>query len=448
VIDWMSQGAARVLVCAIVALSLLTACRPSSDGIVAERLHAVLTVLVDGSIDVEEQWSVRFESSAATAFARAVPVSRHDGAFAVEGTIDGRPSAKGRGPGQLLVAKGPALDARWTLAPPTPGAHSFVLRYRMAGAVEVSGIRGVVSSRVLAPRSYDIEAADLTLKLPAGAVFLGDPWVEEAGWTVERRLDEVFASRRNVARNEWATIGATFTIDTMSAGEPAWQYHERRASDLMPAFVSAGLFLLVIGAGVVGMLRLKHPPARARPGAPVEASAAITPAMALALERGQSRGDMAELRATAAGLDAPGRDLTAGKLMAHERVLADERWYQKDANTSTSALPARQRKRFRAALLQDLIDAGLVDAERVSAVRDLRRAGVVTLLFGALTWIVASVAFDQFGLWPLSIPIGMLASGLMFVFAAPRLPILSQNGVEARGRVLYSARVRNGRTSA
>ncbi len=444
----MSRGADRVSVCTVVALGLLTACRPASNGIVAERLHAVLTILVDGSIDVEEQWRVRFDSGAATVFTRSTPVSRHDGAFAVEGAMDGRPSAKGREAGQLLVSKGPALDAHWTLAPHTTGTHSFVLRYRTAGAVEVSGIRGVVSSRVLAPRGYDIEAADLTLKLPAGAVFLGDPWVEEAGWTVERRPDEVFASRLNVARNEWATIGATFTIDTMSAGEPAWQYHERRARDLMPAFLSAGLFLAVIGAGVVGMLRLKYPPARARAGAPVETNAAMTPAMVLVLERGQCRGDMAELLAAAAGLDAPGRDLTTGALAAHERVLADERWYQKTANSSTFALPRRQRMHFRAALLQDLVDAGLVDAERVAAVRDLRRAAVVTLLFGALTWVIASVAFDQFGLWPLSIPIGMLSSGLMFLFAAPRVPILSQNGVEARGRVLYFARVRDGRTSA
>ena len=443
----MSRGAVRVSVCAVVAFGLLTACQSSSEGIVAERLQAVLTILADGSIDVEEQWRVRFDSDAATVFARSTPVSRHDGAFAVEGTMDGRPSAKGREPGQLRVSKGPSLDARWTLPPRPAGTHSFVLRYRTAGAVEVSGIRGIVSSRVLAPRGYDIESAEITLKLPAGAVFLGDPWVEEAGWTVERRLDEVFASRRNVARDEWATIGATFTIDTMAASEPAWQYHERRARDLMPAFLSAGLFLAVIGAGVIGMLRLKHPPARARPWAPAESNAAITPAMALVLERGQCRGDLAELLATAAGLDAPGRDLTTG-MTAHERVLADERWYQKNADTSTFALPGRQRKRFQAALLQDLIDAGLVDAERVSAVRDLRRAGFVTLLFGALTWIVASVAFDQFGLWPLSIPIGMLASGLMFVLASPRLPILSQNGVEARERVLYSARVRDGRTSA
>jgi hypothetical protein len=315
----MSRGAVRVLVCAIVVLSVLTACRPSADGIVAERLHAVLTVLVDGSIDVEEQWSVRFDSGAATVFARSIPVSRHDGAFAVEGTMDGRPSAKGREPGQLLVAKGPGLDARWTLAPHTTGAHSFVLRYRTAGAVEVSGIRGVVSSRVLAPRGYDIEAADLTLKLPAGAVFLGDPWVEEAGWTVERRPDEVFASRRNVARNEWATIGATFTIDTMSAGEPAWQYHERRASDLIPRSFqrdsSSGHWRRRCRCCV------KHPPARARPGAPVETNAAITPAMALVLERGQCRGDVGVARdsrrprRSLAGISRRGPT-------AHERVLA------------------------------------------------------------------------------------------------------------------------------
>ena len=223
-------------------------CRQPPSGLIAERLDAALTLLPDGSLEGEEEWRVRTEASAAANFRRYIPAEGYDDVVAVQGAMDGQPSPVGTAPGQLAVAKGQALDVAWTFASQADARHTFVVRYRLKGAVSVSGIRGQLSVRLLPPRDFVIESATITLKLPAGAVLLEDPWVEEAGWDVERRADGLIASRRNIAREESATPGATFTIDTMTAGEPSWQYFRRRSRDLMPAFISGGLFLLVIGA--------------------------------------------------------------------------------------------------------------------------------------------------------------------------------------------------------
>jgi hypothetical protein len=103
------------------------------------------------------------------------------------------------------------------------------------------------------------------MTIPPGAILLDDPWVEEADWQV-KRLPMGLEAHGAIRNGETATPGATFTIDTMTAGEPSWQYYQGRSRDLIPAFISGGLFLLVIGAGVVAMVRMKYPELRVSAG--------------------------------------------------------------------------------------------------------------------------------------------------------------------------------------
>ena len=79
----------------------------------------------------------------------------------------------------------------------------------------------------------------------------------EAGWAVTREPRGLRATRTGIAAAESVTAGAEFTIDTLKLGEPAWQYHAKRAGEFMPAFVSAGLFLLVVAAGILMMIRVR-----------------------------------------------------------------------------------------------------------------------------------------------------------------------------------------------
>ena len=53
-------------------------------------------------------------------------------------------------------------------------------------------------------------------------------------------------------------------IDTSSIAEPDWQRYQDWARDLIPALISGGLFILVIGAGVLWIVRFQYP--RRRPG--------------------------------------------------------------------------------------------------------------------------------------------------------------------------------------
>jgi hypothetical protein len=242
----------------------------------------------------------------------------------------------------------------------------------------MSGIRGTVSWLALpAARDYDVTNVSIVIVAPDETVPLQDPWVEESGWQVARRPHGMTAMRPNVHRSESATAGMEFTIDKMAVVTPQWQLDDALMSEFIPAFVSAAAFILVIGAGVLVMLRFKYPPWPAEP------------------DRG-----------------------SAG-------------W--------------RARRTFQRTLATRGDTTDLIDTERAGVARDLRVAGVAVILLGLAGWALVAIAITQFGRWPLAVPWSVLVVGGMFLIGAARFDVLSEQG--AKARVLYSARVRDERTS-
>jgi hypothetical protein len=356
------------------------------------------------------------------------------------------------------VGKGPDLDVQWTFAPASDSVHTFTLAYRAADAVAISGIRGTVSWLVLpARRAFDVSVASVTLTLPDAAVLLQDPWVEEAGWQVVRLPHGLTAKRSGVSSSESATVGIEFTVDRMAAATPRWQSDSEFAAQFIPAFVVAALFILVVAAGVVWMVRFKYPPWRVTLGdEPRPDVLAIAPAMRVAIGRGQCRGDRREVRAAIDGLVASGAVTIDGDRLRlanadkgetqHEHVVTSELWLRKsDGMTRVDLWSRRLGRRFRLALLADLVTAGLVDRERATVKRDLYRAGVVVTLFGLATWAAVSMTVTQFGAWPLAVPWSIVLAGVIFLGAAARFQIWSDAG--AKARMLYFARVLDGRTT-
>ena len=237
-----------------------------------DRLDVDVAVLADGTATVHERIAVQFAETPAAAFHRRSPVWRHDGISDVVASVDGRPSARDgsdpAAPSHIRV-EGPGLDVTWTFDPPVRGTHALTLSYRAANVISLSGIRGTVSWLAL-PAGRDRDASDvhLALSLPDTAILLQDPWVEQPGWTVSRLPHGMTAFRAGVPRSESATLGIEFTVDQMTPMKPRWQADAEFAGEFVPAFVSAGLFILVVGAGVLGMLRWKFQSSAAGAGDP------------------------------------------------------------------------------------------------------------------------------------------------------------------------------------
>jgi len=355
-----------------------------------------LEVREDGNLQVTERFGVLVSSGDAVVFERSLPAWRYDRVTDVTAAVDGAvvPVGQGLGLGHVRVGAGPGLDVTWTLPAGQDAPHELSVVYTAHNVIELSGIRGLLDWRVLLPRrDFDVEDATVTVALPEGALFLQDPWMEEPAWSVTRQPHGFAGVKDHVPFDRSATAGAEFTIDKMSPTKPQWQSDQEFSDEFVPAFIAAALFILVIGAGILVMVRIRHPPWKVSPeqaGARVEVAPDLTPAMRMAIMHGRSPGD---------------------------RVL-----------------------------VSDLEAAGLFDRERVRTARDLRVAGWVIMLFGVVVWIAVRLTVTQFGAWPLVVPWSILIVGLMFAVASFRVTLLSETG--ARLRMLYFARVRDGRTSA
>jgi len=236
--------------------ALLAACAGSGVTHVT-RAEITLQVLADGSLQVQERFTTQFDS-ARKAFRRVSPAGEHDGISDIRGSMDGESFTADGEANRLTAVADDHLDAEWRF-PETTGAHVFVLSYRAANVVHVSGIRGRVSWAALpAARDLQIDDAAIALSLPQGTIQLQDPWVMQAGWDVVKDPQGMRATRKNVPPGEGATVGAEFTIDTLSLNRPVWQYHEMRADEFQLAFLSAGAFILIVGIGVIAMVMVRH----------------------------------------------------------------------------------------------------------------------------------------------------------------------------------------------
>jgi len=441
---------------------VLGACGCRREDLDVVRMTTTLDVRPDGNVNVLEQFTVRINDPTGVTFRRRVPAVRFDGISNVTATIDGAPAVEGTGPGSVHIGPGPGLDVTWIYSGVSGDSRQLGVAYTAANVIELSGIRGVVEWQVLAARrDFDLMEAMVVVRVPDDAIFLQDPWMDEPGWTVTRDAHGFRAIRQQVAATDSATAGIEFTIDHMRPSTPRWQSDQAFTAEFVPAFIAAALFILVTGAGILVMLRIKHPPWRVSlpSGADTTTSPdplSVTPAMRLALLRGRPRGDRAEMTAALSGLvtnglvvmDAAGATsvATTSVVDAHEAVLLEALPTQpQPAIAIGTALAKVNRDEFRRAVLEDLTTAGLIDRERAAAARDLRVAGWAVMLFGVAVWIAVQLTVVQFQSWPLVVPSSILIVGLMFAVASSRVGLLSETG--ARVRMLYFARVRDGRNS-
>jgi hypothetical protein len=221
----------------------------------------------------------------------------------------------------------------------------------------------------------------------------------------------------------------------------------------MPAFIACGPFLLIVGAGVLALMRAQYP--RVRAGQDDAATAgSLAPALASAIRRDLHISTWRAVQAAAGGLiergalqldtaaDGDGRDRvmtvrqTTG-LLRHEQLVADDLWLAAKGGRIRLAEGVRilrrtHAARLRRAIVDDLVEAGLVERERETAASGLRYAGLIVVGLGLVLAALSPLAIDAFGIWLLVIPASFVAVGALFVGAGRRFSSLSEAGQRAR----------------
>jgi hypothetical protein len=400
-------------------LGALTACRARPDDLRAEVVDVSLEVLADGSALVRETISLQVGATPVARFERRVSGERVDDFIDISTSMDGVRLSEGEREGTVQIRRSGDLRVLWRFRETSGRRHTFIVAYRAIGVIGVAGLRGTLRWPVLEQgRPYAVASARVALTLPKNSAFLGSPAMGAPGaWRTTAQAAQFSADRDGVDIFDDALLTAEMTMESLGVAEPRWQIMAARARDLVPAFVAAGLFIIVTGLGIVWIIRFQHP--RVKPAVDAEIPQSAPAAMRMAVLHGRRIRGVPEM--LAAVLDLMVRSGAGPPLLAHERIVVEELLPQTQGKALggthawSGVLPRDLRRRFRRALAADLGSAGLVDADRLNVAIGLRRAGYAVLALGVVSSVVVPRVLGELGIWPMAVPASVvIVAGLLF----------------------------------
>lgn len=225
--------------------------------------NARVVVHPDGNLDVTETMVVEADASGGVALERVVRSPRADAVTFESFAVDGAPVTTGSAGLSVQPTGDAGIHLSWR--PGTAPARATVtLTYRVDRAVAVSQPRGRLEwPLLLAGEPHDVGAAHVVLVLPDGIVTYDGTGMAESGWSVALTSNGVEARHADLPAGAAATLLAVFDVDRAQVRQGQWEWNHDRQRQFFPALVAGGLFVLVIGAGVLAQLRVQYPPARA-----------------------------------------------------------------------------------------------------------------------------------------------------------------------------------------
>jgi hypothetical protein len=242
----------------VLVLLLAPGCGRRTAVDVVDRFEVDILLEPDGSAAVRERIGVRNSGAADAVFERRLGSPRTDAFLDVTASSGPSSAAASGDAGEVAIDSGGTPAIRWRVPPASGATRILELGYRAAGVVEIQGMRGTFSWPALpADRPYDIATASVSLRLPPGTRLLQPPQVDAPEWQWTTTSDGLVARKTKVARTESAILTATLALDAVPMLEPRWQTRAAFGQQLTPAFIAAGLFILVTAAGILWAIRLQ-----------------------------------------------------------------------------------------------------------------------------------------------------------------------------------------------
>ncbi len=448
----------------------------------AERFDTELELLQDGSLLVRESITFRFTGDTFTEVTRTVPHRRSDGLIDVRASLDGQVLPEGRGDNQVrLDRRRRELRVRWRFPETVDATRVFTLEYRVMGVLRLDPQRLGLAWQVLPQRhDYVIAEASVVLRTPEVATTLGGPELEATGWTWTRQPDGAWrAVKANLAADETAVLREAFAREGFSVSPPAWQSLEERTRELAPAFLVGAGVILIFGAGIVGMTRMRYhvprvdsqaampaernawPPAIGaaltglRVGiSPLHVSATLFDLLSrriLTLEEEQDASTKHTPRAFTLVMPKEGEGVRA-RLRPHEAVVLDSVWTvmkqgrARLQDAQRALLKSDRYQAFKRALMQEITEAGFVDAERRAAGRGLTVTGATAVIVGVVGMMASVLLVPRMGEAVPVVPLAVVIVGVVCLIAGSTFPVLTQSGAAVSAQ--WAARARSLRDAA
>jgi len=440
--------------------------RAAEPNVVASRYDVIIDLRPDGSLDVVERIALRAGATPITWFERRVPDRHTDGLTNVVALMDGREQPELRNNRGVRIRERSGIDVRWQFEP--RGIRAGPLGVGTQGGVglvrELAGRRRMWTALPV-EHAYPIEAARVTLRAPASTLAVamsakGGEMQPATSWA-----DGLVVTRSALGADDHIALDITFSAATLNPAEPDWAVALERQQKLTPAFIAAGITLVVIGVGVLAMVRMRATrqidvtDVAGWPADEGDASAAMAGAL---LNHGRGLGgpsiQAAFFRLVPGGMrggwktrprrgrEGPGLTVTAGATPAS--VAPHEQWILNGVTAAggrvdlrkLTATFMRRQKGFRTAMSGEMAGRGFVDGDRTATAQALNIAAVVLVITAAVTiGVLGALFLETLGPALLASPAGLAVDAVLFALGAGALSRLSESGERAAAR--WRARV-------
>jgi uncharacterized membrane protein YgcG len=242
-----------LLALVIVVLALLPGAAAAAKSYSADRYDVDLIIQPGGSLLITETVVFRFIGGPFTYVFREVDADNTDGVADVEASMDGVPLPRGTGAGQVEITGRNPVKVKWHFAPTSDATHTFVLRYRLLGAIRQEGDADALFHYVL-PTDYDYRIASSTVRItwPEGANLIASPAVRQGRAKVVAEEGQVAFTARDLQPDSPLLVYLRFARGSLLEAPPAWQARRARAEALLPFYI--GLALAVMAVGEAGLL--------------------------------------------------------------------------------------------------------------------------------------------------------------------------------------------------
>ncbi len=428
----------RIILCTVL-LAAFTGVAYAKD-YSAERFDARIEVQRGGALRVTERVLVRFEGGTFTQFYREIPSRLTDGLEVVSASMDGVVLPAGDGPGQIQIRRTSRTRITWRFAKVSSSSHLFELTYVVRGAIRQADDADVMAWRALpGQHAYRIDSSTIDISLP------GEP---RAAPSLELRrvgassvaVDgaEVRIHARDIRANGWAEVQVRLPRASVIDAPPQWQQHELAVRNSSRIRIIAAAAVLIAGLLLIFGVRQGYDAPPREAGAATAGPAlpdTLPPALAGALvANGRPRLEhaMAALFALAdrgeLTIEEQPRSLgqrnyvvtrTGGgrPLAAHEQRAIDVAFSGKELERSVGLGKARSRltrhfKKFSTVLEGEMAAAGLMDEGRRDVRRRFLKIGVIALLAGGVAPLALAFMVDDYGPWPMLIPLSLIVVGV------------------------------------
>lgn len=426
---------------------------------IAERFDTLVRVAVGGSLEITETLVFRFDGGPFTEVVREVTTRKTDGVEVLDAWMDGDPVEFGEAAGQARLEGNARNRIRWAFSPVSNSTRTFAVRYLVRGAIRQDPRGDLLIWRVPGGQHrWRVQSATIEYELPAGVRAEASTATHRAEASSSTSAESSHVVSGSIGSNGWIETTLAMTPGSVLSAPPAWQETGRQRAVYARAWLGASAIIFVAGLIVLFGLRQGYePPRHLHPGVAGDAPPdALPPALAGALaSRGRpslehgvaallalaDRGDLRVEESDRRTLGSRTYHLTRGAnpsgLAPHEEAaLAAAFAGGREGNVTLAKARTRLTRRFRRfahAVLAELDTAGLLDHHRQQTRRAHLRLMTIEFVLALAALGAWPFLMDAHGAWPLAIPGGLAAAGLIALLGYGMTTPLTDDGVQ-RGR--------------